>query len=55
MKNWGISIFPVSFNIMCAEETWSLGHLYIFQVFDFLTLLAPGEAMDMCREYSQQR
>lgn len=39
---------PIEFEyIVCAEETWSLGHLYIFQVL--------GEGMDMCREYLQQR
>lgn len=23
-----MQIFPMSLNIVCAEETWSLGHLY---------------------------
>lgn len=42
MENWGIPIFPVSLNTMCAEETWSLGHLYIFQVFDFFNPSSSG-------------
>lgn len=32
----GHTCFLMSFNITYVEDIWTLGHLYIFQAFDFL-------------------